>query len=115
MEFVTVEADYRQTPNGWSTVIAAPQLGTKTVQGADLRTVFDAVRDASVDVANRLGRTCRTIHQVGGDPAAFAALAGSEGLPGEQLDSSATVCEPVAAAPARARQARCPYSHSPSR
>lgn len=117
MELVTVTADYRRTADGWQTLLTAPQLGTRAVGGADLRAAFDAVLGASADVASRLGRTCRTVHRLDGDPDAFAALAGTEGLAGGGGDASVTVCEPRAVAwvAAGAPKARCPYAHGRSR
>lgn len=112
MDLVTVHADYRRTSDGWQSLVAAPQLGTRTVRGADLRSAFAAVLAASADAATRLGRTCRTLHRVDGDPDAFAALADAEGLTTESDGVSATLCEPRRAAVRATAPARCPYAHT---
>lgn len=118
MEHVTVEADYHRSAEGWSTTLTAPQLGMRTLSGADLPAVFAAVLDAATDTAGRLGRTCQTVHRLDtegsttgagtGSAAELAALAAQQGFvpgPGPVV----TVSGPAATESRETPKARCPY------
>jgi len=88
---VPVVADYRVSPfgGGWVASIALDGMATCSVRGADVHETLHRVMDEIGRLASERDAVLVTMHQLGGDPGAFAELAERQGF-GACVDSFST-------------------------
>lgn len=74
-------ADYRAGPlGGWLVTVTAEDLSPRRLHARDPHEAFHAVLEELEIIAEDTDRPLGTIHQLDGDPAAWAMLAAREGF-----------------------------------
>lgn len=72
-------ADYRPLPGGgWEATVTIEDMPTIRCRGEDVDQVARYVQDALAALTAKTGLSVATVHQLDGDPAAWARLVGDE-------------------------------------